>query len=222
MDGTDCGFIFDWDGVVIDSHAAHEGSWQMLFAELGRPMPEGFFKKTFGMRNQQIIPAWFDCVQADDHAEIARLGGRKEELYREILQRDGIAPLPGLVALLHELKGRGIPRCVGSSTPRVNIEFVVELAGLHGLFNDIVSAEDVTRGKPEPDVFLKAAGKIAREPSRCVVLEDAHVGIEAGKRAGMKVVALATTHPIDSLGAADVAYPNLADVTLDTILTALY
>ena len=97
MDGTDCGFIFDWDGVVIDSHAAHEGSWQMLFAELGRPMPEGFFKKTFGMRNQQIIPAWFDFVQADDHAESARLGERKEELYREILQRDGIAPLPGLV-----------------------------------------------------------------------------------------------------------------------------
>lgn len=218
---SDIGFIFDWDGVVIDSHAAHEESWELLFKELGQPMPEGFFKATFGMRNQQIIPEYFSFVKADDLPEILRLGDRKEVLYREILRRDGITPLPGVVALLEEMRSLSIPRCVGSSTPRKNIDTIIEMAGLQGLFDDIVSADDVTAGKPDPQVFLKAAGKIGREPTRCIVFEDAFVGIEAGKRAGMKVVAVATTHPIEKLTEADVALPNLAGVTVEQVLGAL-
>lgn len=221
MDVANLGFIFDWDGVVIDSHAAHEESWRRLFAELGRPMPEGFFKATFGMRNQQIIPAWFEFVRADDSAEIRRLGDRKEEFYREILRRDGIEPLPGVVALLRELRELGIPRAVGSSTPRANIETVSALAGLAGLFDASVTAEDVTVGKPDPRVFLEAARRIGREPSRCVVFEDAHVGIEAARRAGMKVVALATTHPAASLTGADVVLESLEGATVSRLLAAL-
>jgi HAD superfamily hydrolase (TIGR01509 family) len=218
---TDIGFIFDWDGVVIDSHAAHEESWELLFQELSRPMPEGFFKRTFGMRNQQIIPMCFDFVQEGDAAEIARLGDRKEELYRDILRRDGITPLAGVVTLLREMRSLGVPTCVGSSTPRKNIETVMAMAGLEGLFDGVVSAEDVTVGKPDPQVFLKAAGKIERAPARCDVFEDAHVGIEAGKRAGMKVVAVATTHPIASLTQADLALPDLAGVTVGQLRGAL-
>src|SRR4051812_21806448 len=108
MSLEDIGFIFDWDGVVIDSHAQHEESWQTLFNELGRPLPDGFFKRTFGMRNQQIIPMCFDFIKAGDAAEIARIGDRKEELYRDILQCNGIEPLPGVVALLREMKSLGM------------------------------------------------------------------------------------------------------------------
>ena len=218
---SDIGFIFDWDGVVIDSHAQHEESWQVLFGELGRPMPEGFFKRTFGMRNQQIIPMSFDFVRADDQAEIARLGDRKEELYREILGRNGIEPLPGVVSLLREIKSLGAPAVVGSSTPRKNIETVMKMAGLDGLFDAVVSAEDVTVGNPDPQVFLKGAEKIGRSPGRCIVFEDAHVGIEAGKRAGMKVVAVATTHPIETLTQADVALPNLSGVSVNSLIRGL-
>lgn len=221
MDAQDIGFIFDWDGVVIDSHAAHEESWRLLFQESRRPMPEGFFKETFGMRNQQIIPQCFDFVRVGDSAEIARLGDRKEELYRDILRHDGIEPLPGVVALLREMISRGIPRALGSSSPRLNIEVVTQMAGLEGLFDDIVCAEDVTVGKPDPQVFLQAARKIGREPAQCIVIEDAHVGIEAGKRAGMKVVAVATTHPVESLTGADAAFPNFNGIGLDAILRAL-
>ncbi len=215
------GFIFDWDGVIIDSHAQHEESWGLLFQELGRPMPEGFFKATFGMRNQQIIPMCFDFVEAGDHAEIARLGNRKEELYREILRRDGIEPLPGVVALLTELKQLGIPASVGSSTPRLNIETIMAMTGLADYFQAIVSAEDVTMGKPDPQVFLKAGEKIHRTPEQCLVFEDAHVGIEAGKRAGMKVLAVATTHPLESLHQADAAFENLAGLSVEKILAAV-
>jgi beta-phosphoglucomutase family hydrolase len=221
MSTEDIGFIFDWDGVVIDSHAQHEESWQVLFKEIGRPLPDGFFKRTFGMRNQQIIPMSFDFVREDDVEQITRLADRKEDLYREILRRDGIQPLPGVVSLLREMKSRRLLRVVGSSTPRKNIETVMEMAGLADLFDAIVSAEDVTLGKPDPQVFLMGAEKIGRNPARCVVFEDAHVGIEAGKRAGMKVVAVATTHPIESLSQSDVALPNLDGVTVDQLLRAL-
>ena len=221
MQNENLGFIFDWDGVIIDSHAAHEESWQLLFAELKRPMPEGFFKKTFGMRNQQIIPTYFDFVAADDAKTIADLGDRKEVLYREILKRDGIEPLPGVRRLLAELKERGIPRSVGSSTPRLNIETIMEMTGLADAFDAIVSAEDVTIGKPDPQVFLKAGQAIGSSVERSIVFEDAHVGIEAGKRAGMKVVAVATTHPMETLTDADVVYQDLSEVTVDVVLAAL-
>jgi HAD superfamily hydrolase (TIGR01509 family) len=221
MNTADIGFIFDWDGVVIDSHAQHEESWNLLFAELSRPMPDGFFKRTFGMRNQQIIPMCFDFVRADDHAEIARLGDRKEELYRDILRRAGIEPLPGVVTLLQEMRSLGLPRALGSSSPRLNIETITMMAGLGGLFDAVVCAEDVTVGKPDPQVFLKAAEKIGRPPAKCIVFEDAHVGIQAGKRAGMKVVAVATTHPIESLTEADVALPDLSGATVEQLLAAL-
>lgn len=212
------GFIFDWDGVVIDSSRAHEESWESLAREMGRTLPEGFFIRTFGMRNQQIIPEW---LGVQDAAEVRRLGDRKEELYRDILRRDGIQALPGVTDLLRALKQAGIPRVVGSSTPRKNIDVVMETTGLTGWFDAIVSAEDVTRGKPEPDVFLQAAAKIGRTPEECVVIEDAHVGIEAARRAGMRVIAVATTHSLESLHDATLALPNLGGVELPELLARL-
>lgn len=207
----DVGFLFDWDGVVIDSHAQHEESWGMLSTETGVVLPEGFFKATFGMRNQQIIPMWMPHLEGKD-AEIRQFGDRKEELYREVLRRDGIEALPGVKDFLKAAKLAGIPACVGSSTPRKNIDTVIEMAGLDGLFDDIVAAEDVSRGKPDPEVFLNGARKLGRDPSHCVVFEDAFVGIQAGKAGGMKVVGIASTHPIEKLTEADLALVNLVDV----------
>jgi beta-phosphoglucomutase family hydrolase len=217
---TDIGFIFDWDGVVIDSHRQHEESWHLLAEELGTHVPEGFFAATFGMRNQQIIPLWFTDLK-DNAAEIARLGDRKEELYREILRREGIEPLAGVREFLQALKDEGIPAAVGSSTPLKNVETVIEMAGLEGFFSAKVTAEDVKRGKPEPDVFLLAAERIERVPARCVVFEDAFVGIQAGLSAGMKVVAIASTNPIEKLGMAHHAVINLEGISPASLLSKL-
>jgi len=216
----DIGFIFDWDGVIIDSHDQHEESWHLLANEMNTTVPDGFFKKTFGMRNQQIIPMWFTHL-ADQPEEVAKIGDRKEELYREIIRRDGIEPLPGVREFLTAMKQDGILASVGSSTPRKNIETVIEMASLHGFFDAIVSAEDVKRGKPEPDVFLLSAQKIGREPSRCVVFEDAFVGIEAGLSAGMKVTAIASTNPIAALHRAHHAVENLVGITPSDLLGRL-
>ena len=207
----DIGFLFDWDGVVIDSHHQHEQSWDLLAEEINQPLPEGFMKQTFGMRNQSIFPLWMPHLTGDE-AAIMALADRKEEMYRTIIRRDGIEALPGVKDFLKAARAAGIPASVGTSTPRKNVDVVIELAGLDGLFDAIVSADDVSHGKPNPEVFLKGAQKLNRQPRRCVVFEDAFVGIEAGKSGGMKVVALATTHPIEKLTQADIALHDLVNV----------
>ncbi len=216
------GAIFDWDGVIIDSSAAHEHSWDLLAAEEKRALPPGHFKAGFGRKNQFIIPNILHWADAADTAEIARLGARKEELYREILKTTGIQALPGVRDLLEGLRAAGVPCVVGSSTPRLNIEHVMTLANLHGFFADIVSAEDVSHGKPHPEVFLKAAAKINRAPACCVVFEDAFVGLEAARAGGFKSIGVGTTNPVGSLkGKCDLAVHRLDEVSVREIIKLL-
>lgn len=212
----DIGAIFDWDGIVIDSSKAHEESWELLAAEENLPLFEGHFKLGFGRKNQWIIPNLLKW--SEDPAEIERLGYRKEELYREIIAERGIDALPGVRELLAFFKEKGIPCVVGSSTPRINVETIMDVLGVREYFSGICAAEDVTRGKPDPEVFLKAAAKINRLPARCVVFEDAHYGIDAALAGGMKAVAVGTTHPLDSFEKADIKVRWLSDLDYDQLL----
>ncbi len=205
------GVIFDWDGVVIDSSDRHEQSWELLATELGKPLPTGHFKAGFGKKNQEIIPTILDWSQDAD--EIERIGNRKEELYRELVREHGVHVLPGARELLTALREAGIPRSIGSSTPRANLDSIFSATGLDELFDAIVSGDDVTNGKPAPDVFLLASLRLAIPPAQCVVIEDAHVGIEAAHRARMKVLAVATTNPLADLTRADAAVASLETVT---------
>ena len=210
------GAIFDWDGVIIDSAKLHEQSWQRLAQELGKSIAPESFIRGFGMKSARIIEeihGW-----ASELAEVARLTNRKEALYREIVARSDIAPLPGVVEFLHRLRAAGVPCAVASSTQRQNIDAVLTRIGLKDAFCEIVSAEDVVHGKPNPEVFEKAAARLGVAPRRCVVFEDAHVGIEAAHAAGMKVVAVATTHPIEHLAAAELVVRRLDELTLEQVV----
>lgn len=192
---TPVGAVFDLDGVLIDSHDQHQRSWFLLAEELGQPLTEAQFKESFGMRNERVIPHVFRWTAPEDGERIRELGDRKELLYRGLLRAEGIDPLPGVVDFLRDLREAGIPRVVGSSTSRLNIEVCLEMTGLDAWFGGLfVGAEDVSKGKPEPDVFLEAGRRIDRSPSACFVVEDAHVGVQAARRAGMRVVAVTTTH----------------------------
>ncbi len=195
------GAIFDWDGVILDSSRQHEESWRLLARENGLALPEDFFRRSFGMKNERIIPELLGWTR--DPETVRRLGDRKEALYRELIRRDGVQPLPGVREWLQTLRAAGIPCAVGSSTPRENIECVLDTLGLRQAFDAIVAGQDVTHGKPHPEVFLRAAALLGLSPERCVVFEDAHVGLQAARAAGMKVVAVASTHPPESLREAD-------------------
>ena len=200
--------IFDWDGVVIDSSAQHERAWEILAKEISKPLPDGHFLLGFGKKNQVIIPEILGW--ATDPTTITSLSNRKEEIYRELVQASGIHVLPGARELLAALLEAGIPRSIGSSTPRANLDAIFAATGLDAFFDAIACGDDVTHGKPAPDIFLLAAQRLHIPPADCLVIEDAHVGLEAARRAGMATLAVATTNPLADLQYADAAVESLA------------
>jgi beta-phosphoglucomutase family hydrolase len=203
--------IFDWDGVIVDSSRQHAESWERLARQTGHTLPPGHFERSFGMTNKRIFA---EILQwPGNTAEFIWL---KEKLYRDIVAETGIEPLPGVREFLEKLQAAGIPCAIGSSTPRQNIDYVLGIVGLRRYFSHIVAAEDVVHGKPDPEVFLLCARRLSVAPDRCVVFEDAHVGIQAAHAAGMRVVALATTHPADSLRDADRVVQRLDELNVDT------
>lgn len=213
----DIGALFDWDGVIIDSARQHEESWVLLARETERDLPAGHFKRGFGRKNEAIIR---DILRwTDDQRLIAALSMRKEELYRELVIAEGTEPLPGVREFLERLRDAGVPCAIGSSTHRANIETIFTLTGLARFFSHVVAAEDVTAGKPDPQVFLLGAQRIERAPERCIVFEDALAGLQAALEGGMRAVAVATTHPVDGLEPwADRVVTQLDELTVEDLV----
>jgi len=207
--------LFDWDGVVVDSSAHHFLSWRKLAEILGKTMTEELFRESFGLLNREIIPRTLGW--AKDPNEIFALGARKEELYREIVREKGLEPLPGVRELLKELNLASVPCVVGTSSERANIETALEVMEMQEAFSGIVASEDVRRGKPDPEVFLKAADLAGACPERCVVLEDSHHGLQAAISGGMKTVGVLTTHPVEKLGQPDLLVRSLADLSVASL-----
>jgi HAD superfamily hydrolase (TIGR01509 family) len=119
----------------------------------------------------------------------------------------------GAETLINDLEDKGFLLAIGSSAPRENIDFICSKVPLLQQFDACVAGEDVPRGKPAPDTFLKAAEKLSLAPNRCVVVEDAVQGIEAAKAAAMRVVALTTTRSREDLLQADLIVDSLAELT---------
>ena len=214
--------IFDFDGVIIDSHDAHRDSWFLLAEQLGKPLTLAQFAESFGMRNETIIPGLFGWAEEGDTATVKALADRKEKCYRDILRRQGLEPLPGVRALLDSLDAAAIPFAIGSSTPRKNIETALTLCGLEDRFQAIAGAEDVQQGKPDPAVFLCAAARLHCPPESCLVFEDAHVGIAAARAGGMKCIAVTTTHARETFGdTADRIIDSLDEVTAGDVVALL-
>jgi len=213
------GAIFDWDGIIIDSSGFHEKSWDLLAAEEGFQLPPGHFQKSFGMKNEYIIPKILHWSY--DQREINRLAHRKEELYRTMLSTESIGTLPGVVSFLEVLRDLQIPCAIGSSTLRMNIQAVLEKLDLGKYFETEVCAEDVAEGKPNPQVFLLAAERIRCDPRNCVVFEDAPAGIAAAHNGGMKAIGIASTRPASMLREADIVVRSFDDLTY-TMLKELF
>ena len=206
--------IFDWDGVVIDSSSLHERSWEALASEIGKTLPADHFKRGFGKRNAVIIPEILDWSQ--DSAEIDRWGKRKEELYRIMGKEEGIPILDGTRDFLRSLRAAGIPCVIGTSTERMNVELAFEQLDLASFFLGAVCSEDVSRGKPDPEVFLKAANLAGVDPQNCIVLEDSAHGIIAAIKGGMKGLGLATTRDKKDLieVGADIVINNPSELSI--------
>jgi beta-phosphoglucomutase len=149
------GVIFDLDGVLVDTGWAHKQSWYDLAEKEGYSMTDEFFYSTFGMQNYQIIPMLLGRNATSE--EIDRLSDWKEQRYRDII-KEKLVPAEGAKSLLIDLKKEGFRLAVGSSAPRANLELVLDCTDLRDYFDAYVTGQDVTRGKPAPDTFRRAAG----------------------------------------------------------------
>jgi len=207
------GVIFDMDGVLVDSAEAHLASWKLMAAEHGLSVTESQVAATFGRQNRDIIPVLFGEVS---DAKLKALGDRKEELYRDLVR--GRAPVvPGADRLVRGLASCGAKLAIGSSAPRANIDLVLEEMGLVALFDVVVSGDEVTRGKPDPQVFTMACARMGLPADRCVVIEDAPAGVTAAKRAGAKGVAVMIHHERSAFAGADLVVGRLADIVVEDL-----
>jgi len=202
--------LWDMDGTLIDSAEYHWITWHDTLAELAVELTRDDFASWFGSRNDRILKRYFDAMSPE---EMRRVGELKEDRYRALVRRDGIALLPGVGDWLKRLADAGWRQAVASSAPPANIHVLLEVLDLEGLLQATVSAEEVPHGKPAPDVFLRAAEKLGVPPARSVVVEDAAVGVEAGRRGGMRTIGI--TGPSGILDA-DVVTPTMADLPADT------
>jgi beta-phosphoglucomutase len=221
MPSTQAGIIFDMDGVLVDSADAHRRAWQQLGDEAGTPFSAALFQRTFGQRNASIIPQWLGGDVSDERFQ--QLDSRKESLYRDFARQGAVRVYPRVPELLNELRQAGASVAIASSGPRENVALLIDVIGVSGRIDAVVTAEDVRNGKPHPQAFLTAAERLRLPPARCAVIEDSVHGIEAARRAGMLAVAVLTSTPRDQLVAAgaEVMVGEVGDLSVTELLESL-
>ncbi len=200
------------DGVLVLSGDTHYEAWQQVLADYQLAMSREQFDATFGMNNQNLLRRLYggqlDAAQID---EIAR---RKEAAYRRLI-RGQVTPLPGVCEWLQRLSAGGWQQAVASSGPMANIAAIINELDVWAHFDAVLTGARLARSKPDPAIFIQAAGALGAAPGRCVVVEDSTVGIESARRAGMKCIAVTTTHPAEELDGADTVVDRLDHLPAD-------
>ena len=208
-------FIFDMDGVIVDSNPQHRLAWEA-------------FNRRYGLETtEDDAPAHVRPPQRSDRArflrratlrrEVAARGFAKEALYREMIaDRIESMLVPGLRDFLD--RHRDTPKAVASNAEPANVDFLLDRAGLRPYFRVVVDGHQVARPKPYPEIFLRAAELLGVPPAECLVFEDSHSGVEAGRAAGMKIIGLRTTEV--NLPGAGLTIDNFTSGDLETWLAA--
>lgn len=193
--------IFDMDGTIVDNMGFHTQSWITFFARRGRDIDaDEFFRTTAGRQGKEIIRSYVG-EDLEDEA-VATLNHEKEAVYRELYAPHRKA-VEGFEDLVADARSQGIALAVGTAAPPANVEFTLDGLDLRRHFDTVVGALDVARGKPHPDVFVEAARRCGAEPANCIVFEDAPLGVEAARRAGMRCVVITTTLPAEAFAEFD-------------------
>jgi HAD superfamily hydrolase (TIGR01509 family) len=191
--------IFDMDGVLLDSGVHHRDAWRLLLGELGlAPAPE-FWRCTIGRPAEDAVPLLLERpVPPGEAIELAR---RKREHYTRLAAR-GMLPIAGAPAFVTMLARAGVPLAVATSAPRADAEVLLTEIGVRAAFEVVVTVEDVRWGKPNPEVYLRAAEGLGVSANTCLVFEDAVVGVHAARNAGMRVIGVTSTYAARELLAA--------------------
>jgi len=178
--------LWDMDGTLVDSEELHWISWRETMAKEGVAITHDQFLASFGQRNDSTIPRYLGAGATPER--ITKISFNKDALYRNLVREKGISPLPGVAHWVRILHEQGWLQAIASSAPRANVEVVLDALAATNRFQAVVSAEDVRRGKPDPEVYLTAAARVGTSPERSIVVEDAAAGVEGARRAGMRSI----------------------------------
>jgi HAD superfamily hydrolase (TIGR01509 family) len=212
------GVVFDLDGLLLDSEQVWDAAREELARERGGRWHENAQRDMMGMSS----PEWSRYMH-----DVIGLPEPPEEINREVVRRldaiyrERLPVIPGAREAVERI-GACWPLALASSSNRELIDLALELLGVAGLFRATVSSEEVSRGKPAPDVYLEAARRLGVDPTRAAAVEDSHNGIRAAKAAGMRVIAIPNAHfppGPDALADADVVLDSLDDLTPEAIGT---
>jgi beta-phosphoglucomutase family hydrolase len=194
-------FIFDMDGTIVDNMDFHMKSWLEFFARRDMVLDaDAFFRDTAGRQSHEIMSTYFGKPYTKEEAR--HLDEEKETLYRE-MYAPHLKPAEGFMELIARARQQDVALAVATAAPNDNIAFTLDGLDLRRHFDAVVGAADVARGKPNPDVFLLAAERCGVQPANAIVFEDAPLGVEAARRAGMRAVVLTTTLPASAFAEFD-------------------
>ena len=205
--------IWDMDGVIADTAAFHFKSWKSLVESRGKSYSEEDFRHGFGLRNDAILTQLFGEMSWET---IEYLSKKKEQIFRASI-KGKLKLLPGVENLLDILHQEHFVIGLASSAPSANMELMLQLLGINHRFNCFISAGDVTKGKPDSEVFLATAQRLKVNPNRSIVIEDAIAGIEAARAAGMKCIAVTNSHPEEAFFNADVVTDDLNNISAEVL-----
>ena len=212
--------IFDCDGVIADTEPLHFAAFQRVLAEEGFTLTQEEYLKTYlAFDDRGCFTTALSTASAPLAAEkLAELIARKSAYIAPMMQTH-LRAFPGVTDFIHRL-AEGYPLAVASGALRHEVEMILDCAGVRDCFQEIVTAEDVARGKPDPESFLQAAARLNTrnhsqiEPRGCLVVEDSKHGVRAGRLAGMKVLAVTNSYPKAQLAEADLIVESLDGLQL--------
>ena len=211
-------FIFDMDGVIVDSNPTHKIALKQFCKEHGYDLSENDLReRIYGWTIRDWILNFLGELDEDT---IRRYADEKESLFRKLYT--DIQPLKGLIAFLEKVEKARIPRAIATSAPRANVDFTLEKTGIGKYFETILDDSFVTAGKPNPQIYLKSAAALGLEPTDCIVFEDSLSGVKAGKRAGCKVAGVTTTHSREELAETDLTIDDFEDIDPEFLISKLY
>lgn len=207
--------IFDMDGVITDSNPYHKRAWEIFCKKYGVELTEEDLQQhVYGQTNKHALKHIFsDDLPPEDHDRYAE---EKEALYRELHEPE-MELAPGLKDFLKMLKQHQVQTAVATSAPTENLNFTLDRLGIRDYFDQLIDISGVKNGKPDPEIYLKAAKALGVEPERCIVMEDSAPGVEAGQRAGMKVIGLTTTHSREELSHTDLVIDDFRGLTMEKL-----
>lgn len=207
--------IFDMDGVICHTNPFHSIAFKQFFAKRNlNPTEEDFKLHMYGKNNGYILSHFLGRkIQGE---ELSELEFEKESLFREIYKPE-VEPISGYLDFLNGLNQLGLSIAVATSAPRANLDLILGTLAIKELMGSMLASEDVSKHKPDPEVYLKTAANLKVDPAHCLVFEDSFSGVSAGLNAGMKVVGVLSTHKKEELPACDLYINDYSDLNLDQI-----